>query len=107
VERPHDGSDVTGFGGLDNSTCKKVLDLLEPGDLRLGQAVIKKVAVFKLGVNNRSRDGGSCFGIKIWMDTAKLTNMVTAGFGKGEVFIDYEAKVSSGVRSCGFWQVVY
>jgi len=61
VERPHDGSDVTGFGGLDNSTCKKVLDLLEPGDLRLGQAVIKKVAVFKLGVNNRSSNGGSCF----------------------------------------------
>ena len=36
-----DGSDVTGFGNFDNSTCKRVLDLLEPGDLRLGQVVIE------------------------------------------------------------------
>jgi len=33
---------VTGFGSFDNSTCKRVLDLLEPGDLRLGQVVIKE-----------------------------------------------------------------
>ena len=46
--RPKDGSDVTGFGSFDNSTCKRVLDLLEPGDLRLGQVVIKRVAVVKL-----------------------------------------------------------
>ena len=54
----------------------RVLDLLEPGDLRLGQVVIKRVAVVKLGVNNGSGDGGSSFGIEVWMDTAKLTNMV-------------------------------
>jgi len=60
VQRPEDGSDVTGFGSFDNSTCKRVLDLLEPGDLRLGQVVIKRVAVVKLGVNNGSGDGGSC-----------------------------------------------
>jgi len=35
---------VTEFGSFDNSTCKRVLDLLEPGDLTLGQAVIKRVA---------------------------------------------------------------
>jgi len=34
---------VTGFGSFDNSTCKRVLDLLEPGDLKLGQVVIKMV----------------------------------------------------------------
>jgi len=34
-------SDVTGFGSYDNSTCKKVLDLLQTGDLRLGQVVIE------------------------------------------------------------------
>jgi len=28
---------VTGFGSFDNSMCKRVLDLLEPGDLRVGQ----------------------------------------------------------------------
>jgi len=56
------------------------LDLLEPGDQRLGQVVIKRVAVVKLGVNVGSDNSGSCFGIKVWTDTAKLTNMVTARF---------------------------
>ena len=72
---------MTEFRSFDNSTCKRVLDLLKPGDLRLGQVVIKRVAVVELGVNNGSGDGGGCFGIKVWMDTAKLTNMVIAGFG--------------------------
>jgi len=39
-----------------NSTCKRVLDLLKPGDLKLGQVVIKRVAVVELGVNNGSGD---------------------------------------------------
>jgi len=78
VKRPKDGSDVTLFGSFDNSMCKRVLDLLEPGDLRLGQVVIKRV---QLGVNNGSGDGGSCFGIEVWVDTAKLVNMVIARFG--------------------------
>jgi len=60
-----DGSDVTSFGSFDNSTCKRVLDLSEPGDLRLGGAVIKRVVVVKLGVNNGSGDGGGCFGIEV------------------------------------------
>jgi len=72
---------VTGFGSFDNSTCKRVLDLLEPGDLRRGQVVIKRVAVVKLGVNNGGGDGGSCFGIEVRTGTAKLTNMVIARFG--------------------------
>ena len=49
-----------------------VLDLLEPGDLRLGQVVIKRVAVVKLGVNNGSGDGGCSVGIEVWTDTAKV-----------------------------------
>ena len=56
---------MTGFGSFDNSTCKRVLDLLEPGDLKLGQVVIKRVAVVKLGVNNGSGDGGGCFVIEV------------------------------------------
>jgi len=72
---------VTGFGSFDNSTCKRVLDLLEPGDLKLGQVVIKRVVVVELGVNNGNGDGGSCFGIKVWTDTAKLTDMVIARVG--------------------------
>ena len=66
---------MTGFGSFDNSTCKRVLDLLQPSDLILGQVVIKRVAVVELQVNNGSGDGGSCFGIKVRMDVA---NMVIA-----------------------------
>jgi len=99
------GSDVTGFGSFHNSTCKRVLDLLEPGDLKLGQVVIKRVAVVKHGVNNGSGNGGSCFGIEVWTDTAKLTNMVIEDLEtceiwwvrKGQVFIEYEAEVLSRV----------
>ena len=32
----------------------------EPGDLTLGQVVIKRVAVVELGVNSGSGDGGGC-----------------------------------------------
>ena len=84
MQTTEDGSDVTGFGSFDNSTCKRVLDLLEPGDPRLGQVVIgplKTVVVVNLGVNNGSGDGGSRFGIEVWTDTAKLANMVIARFG--------------------------
>ena len=43
--------------------------------------MIKRVAVVKLGVNSGSGDGGSCFDIEVWTDTAKLANMVIARFG--------------------------
>jgi len=69
---------MNGFGGFDNSMS--VVDLLEARDLRLWEVVIERIAVFKLGVNNGS--GRICFGIEVWMDTAKLTNMVIAGFGQ-------------------------
>jgi len=52
VQRPQDGSDVTGFGSFDNNTCKRVLDLLKLCDLILGQVVKKTVVVVKLGVNS-------------------------------------------------------
>jgi len=70
VHRPKDGSDVTGFGSSDN--CKRTLDLLKPGDLRLGQVVIKTVAsqacseqrkwrwwklFWNRGMNKYSKDG--------------------------------------------------
>ena len=37
---------------------------LQPGHLKLGQVVIKRVAVVELGVNNGSGDSGGCFGIE-------------------------------------------
>ena len=72
---------MTGFGSFHNSTCKRVLDLLEPGDLKVGHVVIKRVAVVELVVNNGSGDGGSCFGIEVWTDTVKLMDMVIARLG--------------------------
>ena len=71
---------MTGFGFFGNITCETVLDLFEPGDLRLGQVVIKRIAVVKLGVNSGNGDGGGCFGIEVWTDTAELTDMVTADY---------------------------
>ena len=46
---------MTGFGIFDKSTRKRVLDLLESGDLKLGQVVIKRVALVELGVT-RDKD---------------------------------------------------
>ena len=43
---------MTGFGSFDNSTCERVLDLLEPGDLRLGQ-VVKAVMVALNNLTNK------------------------------------------------------
>jgi len=76
---------VTGFGSFDNSTCKRVLGLLEPGGLRLGEIVIKscssqasseqwKWAVAMVEALLKSR-------LVRNTDTAKLTNIVIAGFG--------------------------
>ena len=36
--------------------------------------MIKRVTVVELGVNNGSGDGGGCFGIEVWTNTAKLTD---------------------------------
>jgi len=43
----------------------------------------ERIAVVDLGVNDGSGSDKSCFGIEVRMDTAKLTNVVTAGFGQG------------------------
>jgi len=75
VQRLENGSYVTGFA--------RVLILLEPGDLTLGQRerVADRVAVVELGVNNGSGDDGRCFGVEVWTHTAKMMNMVIARFG--------------------------
>ena len=76
---------MTGFGSFDNTTCKRVLGLLEPGGLRHGEIVIKscssqasseqwKWAVAMVEALLKSR-------LVRNTDTAKLTNIVIAGFG--------------------------
>jgi len=54
---------MTGLGGLDNSTCKRILDLLEASYLRLGETVIKRIKIINSEVNNRGGNGGGYFGI--------------------------------------------
>ena len=56
-------------------------------------------------MNSGSGDGGSCFGIEVWPDTAKLTNNgleTDEIFVKKEVFIKHEADVSSRVHGVIF-----
>jgi len=105
VQRPKDGSDVTGVGSFDNSTCKRVLDLLEPGFLRLGYVAVKRVAVVKLRVKNGNGDDGSCFlyrGMDGYSKADECGNrkMWRQMVRNGVVFIEYEAEVSSRVHGC-------
>ena len=74
---------MTGFRSFDNSSGKRVLNLLEAGDLRLRYVEVDRITVIKFGVNDGGGNGGSCGGIEVRTDTTKLSNMVIAGFGDG------------------------
>jgi len=96
VERFENGSDMRGFRSLNNSTSKRVLDLLEPVKLIVWKVVIERVTVIKFRVDNGGSNGAGCFEVEIWADTAKFTNVIVAGFrkcrdlvglGEGKVFI--------------------
>ena len=70
--------------------------------------MIERVTVIEFRMDN----GGSCFEVNIWADTAKFTNVIVVGFrkcrnlvGEGKVFIKDKVKVASRVcceKSCGF-----
>jgi len=55
---------VTAFRSFNNNTCKRVLDLLEAGDLRLRQVVVERITIIEFGVNDGGGNGASCVGIK-------------------------------------------
>ena len=57
---------MTAFSSSNNNTGKRVLDLLEAGDLRL--RYIGCITVIKFGVNDGGGNGASCVGIKVWTD---------------------------------------
>ena len=60
--------------------------------------MIKRVAVVKLGMNHGSGDGGSRFGIEAGeYGNSKIWRQMRSGQKKSEVFIKYEAEVSSRV----------
>ena len=51
VERFETESDMSGFRSLNNSTSKRVLNLLEPVKLTVWKVMIKRVTVVKFRVN--------------------------------------------------------
>jgi len=64
-----------GFRSLNNSTSKRVLDLLEPVKLTVWKVVIR-ATVIKFRMDNGGGNGAGCFEVEIWADTAKFTNVI-------------------------------
>ena len=46
-----------------NSTCERILDLLEAVYLRLWEIVVERITIIKFGVNDESGNGRGCFGM--------------------------------------------
>ena len=60
---------MTAFRSFNNNTGKRVLDLLEAGDLRLRYVVVERITVIEFGVNDGGgNNGASCVGIKVRTD---------------------------------------
>ena len=80
-------------------------------ELIVWEVVIELQQSFRM--DNRGGNGAGCFEVKIWVDTAKFTNVIVAGFikcrdlvGEGKVFIKNKAKFTSRV-GCIERRVVY
>jgi len=104
---------MSGFRSLNNSTSKRVLNLLEPVKLTIWKVVIERVTVVKFRVNCGGGNGACCFEVKVWANTAKFTDVIVARLRKcsdlireGTVFVENKTKVASGV-SCSERAVLY
>jgi len=53
VERAQDGSDMTRLRSFNDSTSKRVLDLLETEYLRVRELTLQRITVIRLEVNDR------------------------------------------------------
>jgi len=69
---------MSGFRSLNNSTSKKVLNLLESVKLTVWKVMIERITVIKFIVNYGGGNGAGCFEVKIQADTAKFTNVIVA-----------------------------
>ena len=72
--------------------------------MRLKEFIAIGITVIKFGVNDRGSNGTGSRRIKVWPDTAKLTNVIVTSFGESsnlvsesKMFVKDEAKVSSRV----------
>ena len=59
------GSDMSVFRSLNNSTNKRVLNLLEPIKLTVWKVMIERVTVVKFRVNYGGCNGAGCFEVKV------------------------------------------
>jgi len=104
---------MSGFRSLNNSTSKRVSNLLEPVKLTVWKVMIERVTVVKFSVNYGGGNGAGCFEVKVWADTAKFTDVIVARLRKcsdlireGKVFVENKTKVASGV-GCSERTVLY
>ena len=95
---------MTGFGGFNNNTSKRILDELETVYLRLRNIELGGVAVIKLRVNIGGGSGISCFKINIRTNAMKLMNVRITRFRQcrdlvreSEKFMKDKAKIMSRV----------
>jgi len=70
---------TTGFRSFNICTGERVLNQLEPGNLRIAV----RITAIKCAVNDGGGSGARCGRIKVRTDTTKLSNMVIASFGDG------------------------
>ena len=73
MERFKNGSDVCGFRSLNNSTSKRVLNLLEPVKLTDWKVMTERVTVVKFSMNDGGGNAG-CFEVEI-------SGVARGGFG--------------------------
>jgi len=94
---------MTGFSSFNNSTSERVLSLLEASNFRLRELV-------QFGVDDGSGNGTSCCGIEVRTDkhATKLSNMIIARFGEGEIWSEKVrclSKTNPSPRSRPEWMV--
>ena len=82
MERFENGSDMSGFRSLNNSTSKRVLNLLEPVKLTVWKIMMERVTIVKFRMNDGGGNGAGCFEVKVWADTVKFTDAIVARFRK-------------------------
>jgi len=103
---------MSGFRSLNNSTSKRVLNLLhEPVKLTVWKVMTERVTGVKFRVNCGGGNGAGCFEVNVWADTAKFTDVIVARkcsalIREGKVFVENKTKVVSGV-SCSERAVLY
>jgi len=73
---------MSGFRCLNNSTSKRVLNLLEPVKLTVWKVMIERVTVVKFRVNYGGGNGAGCFEVMVRADTAKFTTVIVARLRK-------------------------